>query len=59
MRPIIYSLQFTGQATAIRDGVLRATTSAPSCHLVTTVGPDGVVGMLEPVDGETAASAPR
>ncbi len=52
MRRIIYSLQFKGQATPLRAGVLKATTTAPSCRLVTVAGPEGVHGALERVAGD-------
>src|SRR5438874_2659492 len=52
MRQIIYSMQFTGQATPVREGVLKATTTAPSCRLVTVAGPEGVRGTMEKVAGD-------
>jgi len=53
MRQIIYSLQFRGQAAAVRAGVLKAITTAPSCRRETVVGPEGVHGVLENVAGES------
>ena len=57
MRQLIYSMQFTGQATPVEGSpnVLKAATSAPSCTLTTTVGRDGVSGSLQPAAGERAA----
>jgi len=52
MRQIIYSMQFKGQATPIREGVLKATTTAPSCRLMTVAGPEGVHGVVEKVAGD-------
>ncbi len=52
MPRIIYSMQFTGQATPVREGTLKATTTAPSCRLVTVAGPEGVRGTLERVAGD-------
>jgi hypothetical protein len=57
MPQIIYAMQFTGHA-APKDGspnVLRAATTAPSCSLTSTSGPQGVMGALQRVAGEQAA----
>jgi hypothetical protein len=54
MRQIIYSMQFTGQATPVREGVLKATTTAPSCSLTSTAGPEGLRGTLQRAAGEEA-----
>lgn len=54
MRQIIYSMQFTGKATPVREGVLKATTTAPSCTLTSTAGPEGVRGTLQRAAGEEA-----
>jgi hypothetical protein len=56
MREVIYAMQFSGQAEPVGEvgNVLRATTSAPSSTLTSTVGPDGLVGVLTPAPGERA-----
>ena len=56
MRQMIYALQFKGQAAPVEgaSGVLKVTTSAPSCTVSTKVGTDGVHGDLRPLDGGTA-----
>lgn len=55
MRQIIYSLLFRGQATAVREGVLKAITTAPSCRRETVVGLEGVHSVLEDVAGESVS----
>ena len=56
MRQMIHALQFKGQASPVEgaSGVLKATTSAPSCSIRTEVGANGVRGELRPLDGGTA-----
>jgi hypothetical protein len=54
MRPILYSLQFRGQATPMRTHVVRLKLSAPSSALVTTVGTVGVGGRFEDAPGGEA-----
>jgi hypothetical protein len=54
MKPIAYSLQFRGRATALRSDRLRFELAAPSSALITTVGPDGVRGVLEEAPGGEA-----
>ena len=56
MRRMIYALQFKGQAAPVEgaSGVLKATTSAPSCSISTEVRADGVRGELRPLAGGTA-----
>ena len=56
MRQIIYAMQFTGRATAkdTLPTVLKATTTAPSCSLTSTTGPEGVHGSLQRVAGADA-----
>ena len=56
MRQITYSMEFKGTATPAGEepGVLKATTSATSCSLVTIVGPDGVTGTFHPAEGDVA-----
>src|SRR5260370_37336662 len=56
MRQITYSMEFKGTATPAGEepGVLKATTSATSCSLVTVVGADGVSGTFHPAEGDVA-----
>jgi hypothetical protein len=54
MRRIIYSMQFSGRATPVREGVLKASTTAPSCSLTSTAGPEGLRGTLQRAAGEEA-----
>ena len=55
MRQIIFCMQFKGTATpGSETGVMKATTSATSCSLRTTVGPDGVEGTFIPAEGGLA-----
>ncbi len=56
MREIIYAMQFTGRATPVdaTGTVLKATTTAPSCSLTTSAGPEGVRGTLQRAAGEEA-----
>jgi hypothetical protein len=54
MKPIIYSLQFRGQATPLRSDLLRLELRAPSTTLVTTVGAIGVRGTFEDAPGGEA-----
>jgi hypothetical protein len=56
MRQLLYAMRFSGQAeVASADGMaLTAATSAPSCRLTSTVGPDGLAGALDVVDGDEA-----
>lgn len=56
MEQIIYVLRFTGKAAPVEgaSGVLKATTSAPSCSVRTVIGADGVRGDFGPLDGGTA-----
>lgn len=56
MRQIIYALQFTGRA-APKDGsstVLKATTTAPSCSVSSTAGPQGLQGTVQRVAGQVS-----
>ena len=41
MKPVTYSLQFRGQASALEDGLLKQA-RAPGCALVTSLTPDGI-----------------
>ena len=57
MHEVIYALRFRGQAEPVGEvgHVLRAATSAPSSTLTSTVGPDGLVGVLTPAAGGEAS----
>jgi hypothetical protein len=59
MREVMYALQFSGQAEPVGDvgNVLKATTSAPSSTLSSTIGADGLTGTLAPVPGDAATFA--
>jgi hypothetical protein len=61
MRELIYALRFTGQATpTTADGtVLKAETTAPSSTLTSTVGPDGLSGVLQAAPGDAATFEPE
>lgn len=54
MRQVIYAMQFTGRVTPkdTSTTVLKATTTAPSCSLTSTTGPEGVRGALQRLAGE-------
>jgi hypothetical protein len=56
MRQLIYGMQFTGYAEPAQGspGVLRASTSAPSCTITSLVGAEGVAGIINPAAGGTA-----
>ena len=56
MRQLMYSMQFTGQATPVEGSpnVLKATTFAPSCTMTTVIDASGVNGAFEPIAGERA-----
>ena len=56
MREVLYALRFRGQAEPVGTvgDVLKATTSAPSSTLISTVGPDGLTGTLAPGSGAAA-----
>jgi hypothetical protein len=57
MRQIIYALQFKGHAApkAGATGVLKAATTASGCTLTTSVGREGVAGVLQPTAGDKAS----
>jgi hypothetical protein len=59
MGQLIYAMRFTGRAvpTDAEGSVLNAATTAPSSSLVSSVGPDGLAGVLHPVDGGEATFA--
>src|ERR1051325_8741650 len=50
-------MQFKGQAAPVEgaSGVLQATTTAPSCNIMTMVGTEGVNSHLQPTEGGQAA----
>jgi hypothetical protein len=56
MHEVLYALRFTGQAEPIGEAgnVLKAATSAPSSTLGSTVGPDGLTGVLQAAPGGAA-----
>ena len=56
MRQIIYAMHFKGQASAKADNssVIRATTTATSCIVRTTVGAQGVEGTFQAAEGDLA-----
>jgi hypothetical protein len=54
MRQVTYALQFQGGGEEVRPGVLKASSTAQSASLRSTVGPDGVAFALEPGGGEDA-----
>jgi hypothetical protein len=56
MKQVIYVLQFKGSAAPVSDGVLKASTRAPSCSISTDVGPDGLRSRLETKPGAEAAA---
>jgi hypothetical protein len=57
MTSIIYVLQFNGKAGPANEAgtILKATTTAPSCRITTTVGPDGVAGDFQAAEGGRAS----
>ncbi len=59
MRQLVYALCFTGRATptGADGGVLSVTAIAPSSTLTATVGPAGLAGTLQPIDGGEAVLA--
>jgi hypothetical protein len=54
MKPIVYSLQFRGQATPLGSGLLRIDLTAPSSSFVTAVSALGVRGRFDDVLGGEA-----
>jgi hypothetical protein len=59
MRPLVYSVQFRGEARASASGILSAALTAPSCTLLTTIDGDGVHGSFESAPGEEATFRAR
>lgn len=56
MPQLMYTMQFKGKAVSADEAgtVLKANTTAASCTLTTTVGPDEVRGTFQPTDGGQA-----
>ena len=56
MRQILYCMHFKGQFSPAADEPrrIRVTSSAASCTVRTTVGPNGVTGSLEAAEGDLA-----
>ncbi len=50
MKELIYVLQFKGKGTPVQGSpnVIKAATTAPSCTIATTIGPQGVSGSVRP-----------
>jgi hypothetical protein len=59
MMPVVYSMQFRGEARPIAPGVLSTASTAPSGALLTTIDVDGVHGRFEPAPGEEATFRSR
>jgi len=57
MKQMIYVMQFRGQAAPAGDDPnrLKASTTAPSCNIRTSVSSDGVEGVIQPAAGGQAA----
>jgi len=56
MKQLIYSMRFIGRATPVAgsNGVMKATTRAPSCRLTTVAGANGIEGSFDNVAGEAS-----
>jgi hypothetical protein len=56
MKQLIYAMQFKGVAAPVEgsQGVLRASTQAPSCMITSLVGPEGLAGAINPSSGGVA-----
>jgi hypothetical protein len=54
VKPLVYSMQFRGEASPSAAGILCAALSAPSSALVTRIDGDGVHGGFKPEAGEEA-----
>jgi hypothetical protein len=56
MRELVYALRFTGQArpVGLAGSVLEASTTATCLTVISSVGPDGLTGRLQPASGEAA-----
>jgi hypothetical protein len=57
MTQLLYVLQFKGKASPANEAgtILKAATTASSCRVTTTVGPDGVTADLQPAGGGRAS----
>jgi hypothetical protein len=55
VKPLVYSMQFRGEAGPSAPGILSAAMTAPSCALVTRIDGDGLHGGFEPAAGEEAS----
>ena len=55
MRQIIYAMQFRGQASPSGENTMRASTTAQSCSIRTTLDTEGVSGEVGQVEGGTAS----
>jgi hypothetical protein len=53
MRQIIYTMQFNGQVAPVgtSPSVMKATMTATSCTITTTVGPEGLSATIQPAAG--------
>jgi hypothetical protein len=56
MKQLIYVMQFKGGAApkAGAAGVIKASTSAPSCNVSSIVGPEGIAGTMQSASGGRA-----
>jgi hypothetical protein len=59
VKPLVYSMQFRGEATPFAPGVVSAALTAPSGAILTTIDSDGVHGCFEPALGEEATFRSR
>jgi hypothetical protein len=59
MRELIYAMRFKGHATPVGSAgnVLKASTTAPSTTLASSVGPHGLASALHPAEGGAATFA--
>jgi hypothetical protein len=55
MKQIIYALQFRGQATPTGENSMTASTTAYSCNIRTTIGAEGLAGIIEQANGDSAS----
>jgi hypothetical protein len=54
MRQIAYAMQFRGEGAPAGEGMLRAATSSPSSRVTSSVGPSGLDGQIDAIDGGRA-----
>jgi hypothetical protein len=59
VKPLVYSMQFRGEASPSAPGILSMASTAPSGALLTTIDVDGVHGRFEPALGEEATFRSR